>query len=408
MSRELLQADVAVVGLGAIGSAVLYQLARRGVRVVGFDRYPVPHAFGSSHGETRITRQAVGEGAAYVPLVQNSHRIWREIEHETGEKLLRTTGNLIVSSGTSGALHHGKPDFVRRSADIARSSGIPHEVLEGCVVRARFPHLVGVRDEDIGYFEPGAGYLHPEKCIASQLSLAKRHGAAIAPPTEILAITQERNSVVCHAAGLTIRADRVVVASGAWTGPLVGGEFADRLQVYRQVLHWFGLTEDADIDDGAPTFIWMHGDSEEDYFYGFPPLPGENQIKVATEQYGRFTSADHVARAVEPREREAMYQTHLAGRIAGIQANASKSVACLYTVTPDRGFIIDRHPELDRVLVVSACSGHGFKHSAGIGEAVAQTIVDGRSDVDLSPFRLSRFREPLPRDGAVESRLARA
>ena len=374
---------------------------------MGLDRFTVPHELGSSHGETRITRQAVGEGAAYVPLVASSHRIWREIEAETGEELLRTTGNLIIASGSGASSHHGKPEFVRRSAEIARHHGITHEMLDGSAMRRRFPHFIGIRDGDIGYYEPGAGYLRPERCIAAQLALARRHGAAILPPDEVLTISQQCAGVTARtASGLTIRADQIVVAAGPWTGPLLGGEFAARLQVLRQVLHWFELAEEATIGEDAPTFIWMHGHREEDYLYGFPPLPGQRSIKVATEQYTQPTTAEEVAREDASQEAEGMFRAHVAGRIAGVTSSAVRSAACLYTVTPDRGFIIDRHPQHDRIFVVSACSGHGFKHSAGIGAAVAETIVEGRSQVDLSPFGLSRFQEPRP--DPVRGRLAPA
>lgn len=392
MPNESLCADVAVVGLGAVGAAVLYQLARRGVRVVGIDRYVVPHALGSSHGETRITRRAVGEGADYVPFVSLSHRIWRELEAETGQELLRQSGNLILSGGTGAALHHGKPDFVRRSAGIAEAAGIAHEVLDGRAIRARFPHMIGVRDADTGYYEPGGGYVHPERCLVTQLSLAARYGARVVPPDEVRSIDRDGGGLAVSAAsGLVIRVGEVVVAAGPWAGSLLGGLFATRLQVYRQVLHWFALDEEAVIGPDAPTFIWMHGDREEDYFYGFPPLPGHHSIKVATEQYDRPVAVERMARAVAPRESEAMYREHVAGRIANVGPCAVKSAACPYTVTPDRGFVIDRHPDEPRIFVVSACSGHGFKHSAGIGAAVAETIADGRSDVDLEPFSVRRF-----------------
>jgi sarcosine oxidase len=183
-----------------------------------------------------------------------------------------------------------------------------------------------------------------------------------------------------------------VVAAGAWAAPLLGGPFGRLLTVNRQLLHWYDLDDATPYGPDAPVFIWMHGPREIDYFYGFPPMPGESRIKVATEQYAASTTADTIDRTVGAAESAEMYRQHVEGRLAGATPEVAQAAACLYTVTPDRGFIIDRHPEQDRILVVTACSGHGFKHSAGIGEAVAGLQARGRSPVDLAPFGLSRFR----------------
>ena len=383
--------DVIVVGLGAVGSAVLYQLARRGVRAVGIDSHRPPHDLGSSHGETRITRQAVGEGAAYVPFVLASHRIWRDIERATGERLLEECGALIMAPGDAPAPHHGKPDFVGRSLATAEAFDIPHEILDGAEIRRRFPHLPGAGDEVRGYYEPRAGYVVPERCVAAQLRLAVEHGAEIRAGQAVSFVRQAGDGVEVGTPAGVLRAARAVVAAGAWAGDLLGPPFSGLLTVSRQVLHWFETEPGADFGARPPVFIWMHGAHETDYLYGFPPLPGERRIKVATEQYEQTTTADGVDRAVDPGESRAMFDAHLRGRVAGVTSHAVKAAACLYTVTPDRGFIIDRHPRHDRVTVVSACSGHGFKHSAGIGLAVAQEIADGASAIDLAPFAVARF-----------------
>ncbi len=384
--------DIAVVGLGAMGSAALYQLALRGANVVGIDRFASPHTLGSSHGETRITRQAVGEGRDYVPFALASHRIWRSLEAETGETLLETCGALVMGPGSGHSFHHGKPDFVGRSIDSARTFGIAHEVLDGTEVGRRFPQFLGLSGDEIGYYEPGGGYVRPERCIAAQLRRAGELGAGIRTGCEVSAIAQEGSGVRIQTSDGPILAERAVVAAGAWTAPLLGAPFASLLTVSRQLLHWYALDDVSAYGAGSPVFIWMHGAGDTDYLYGFPPMPGEAEIKVATEQYSTRTSADAVDRVVTPEESTQMYRANVAGRLAGATDRVVRSAACLYTVTPDRGFIIDRHPEMDRVLVVSACSGHGFKHSAGIGEAVAEDVAHGRGAVDLTPFSLARFR----------------
>jgi sarcosine oxidase len=384
------QADFVVVGLGAMGSAVLYQLARRGVDVIGIDRFAPPHRMGSSHGETRITRQAVGEGGDYAPLVLNSHRIWRELEAETGQKLLNDCGVLVMGPGSGPTSHHGKPDFVTRSIEVAREFGIVHEIIDGAEVGRRFPQFLGLAGNEKAYFEPGGGYVFPERCISAQLDRAAQLGAKIRTGVEVLSIV-EHSMVRLETTDGTIEARQVVITAGSWTAPLLGAPFDRLLTVSRQVLHWYELDDLAAYGPGAPAFIWMHGATDVDYFYGFPPLPGDHRIKVATEQYETRTSPDTVNREVERTESDEMYRKHVKGRLAGAAPRVSQAAACLYTTTPDRGFIIDRHPRLDRVHVVSACSGHGFKHSAGIGDAVAERLTGGRNQVDLSGFSIARF-----------------
>ncbi len=385
------KADFLVVGLGAMGSATLYQLARRGAKVIGLDRFSPPHTLGSSHGETRITRQAVGEGRDYVPFVMNSQRIWRELEAETGEHLFNACGVLVMAPGVGEVSHHGKPDFVIRSIDAARAFGIKHEVLNGKDVTGRFPQFLGLQGNEKVYYEPGGGYVMPERCVHAQLTRAKALGAAIRTNVEVRSIAQTGTSVRVETTAGTFEAGQVVVSAGAWNAHLLGAPFDRLLTVNRQLLHWFELEDTSAYRADAPVFIWMHGATDVDYFYGFPPPSGDRRLKVATEQYETRTTADTINRVVDPAESAKMYRQHIQGRMAGVTPRVAQAAACLYTVTPDRGFIIDRHPEQDRVFVISACSGHGFKHSAGIGNAVAEKVAEGRSSVDLSAFSVSRF-----------------
>lgn len=383
--------EVAVVGLGAMGSAVLYQLARQGVAAVGIDRFDPPHTHGSSHGDTRITRRAIGEGAAYVPLVMRSHEIWRELEQETGEQLLTECGTLIMAPADKPNSHHGKPDFLGRTIETAEMYGIEHELLNAADIQVRFPHYGKFNGDELGYFEPGGGYVCPERCIGAQLRRARELGATTLTDTEVVSLRQDTGVVCIETASGPVTADRAVVTAGPWTAPLLGAPFDRLLTVNRQVLHWFELDDPHKIGADAPVAIWMHGPGDTDYFYSFPPLAGENSLKAATEQYHSATTADTVDRQVSADESAAMYAAHIEGRIAGVSPRVVKTAACVYTVSPDLGFIIDRHPEFSDVLVVSACSGHGFKHSAGIGEVIADTLSAGTSDIDLASFALGRF-----------------
>jgi Glycine/D-amino acid oxidases (deaminating) len=392
MAGRALNCDVAVVGLGAMGAAALYQLAKRGAKVIGIDRFSPPHDKGSTHGETRITRQAIGEGIAYVPLALRSNEIWRELEAETGETLLSQVGCLII--GAMGPLASGpiRTSFLATTKQAAEDYGIAHEVFGPDEIRARYPQFAP-REDEIGYFEPGGGYLNPERCIAAQLARAQALGANLRLNTVVHSLSPEGDGVRIETDRGSIHASQAIVSAGPWAPELLGAPFDRLLTPSRQVMHWFPVEEDWALRwTESPVFIWAPGGDPRDFFYGFPSLSGSGILKTAGEQYDEATTPETVDRAVAPVEPHAMYDAHLAGRLRGVGPQAVRSVTCLYTVTPDSHFLIDRHPDSDRILVASPCSGHGFKHSAAVGEALAQVVVEGRSRIDLSPFGLSRFR----------------
>jgi sarcosine oxidase len=383
--------DVVVVGLGAMGAATLCQLAKGGIKAVGIDRYLPPHDQGSSHGDTRITRLAVGEGAAYVPLVRRSHEIWRQLEAQTGEDLFEQCGVLVMTSSEAPTLHHGATDFTGRTIELARTHGIAHEVLTAAEIRKRFPQFAQVRNDAIGYFEAAGGFVRPERCIAAQLKLARSLGAQAITGTVVTDVQSVDGAVRVSAGERSWVADKAIVCAGMWSAGLLGGSFQTLLKVCRQKLFWFQLEEPVIFPEASPSFILAHGPSESEVCYGFPPIPGEGSMKIATEQYVGIDSPDALDRTVSKAEIDDMYRSQVAGKIAGVSSRLIKASVCAYTVTPDHGFVIDDHPSLKHVTVVSACSGHGFKHSAGIGEALAQRCITGQSTVDLSAFSLSRF-----------------
>jgi sarcosine oxidase len=382
--------DVAVVGLGAAGAATLYQLARRGVRAVGIDRFSPPHIYGSTHGDTRITREAIGEGEAYVPLVRRSHAIWRELEAETGADLLTPCGGLIIEAAGGGAAGHHRHEFLASTIACANRCGIKHELLSAADVADRFPQFALDGDES-AYFEPTAGFVRPERCVEAQLTVAARLGAEVRREERVLAVEQSGTGVRIRTDKGVVDADRVVLAVGPWVRDFVQQDQLRLFTVYRQVLTWFELRQDAvDHTPGAmPVFIW--GLSDGNAFYGLPAIDGAREVKVATEQLDSATGADEASLEVDPDEPRVLYDTLIGGRLPGLSPRCLRTARCLYTVTPDANFVIDDHPDINGVLLVSPCSGHGFKHSAGLGEAIAQRIATGTSDADLSPFRLDRF-----------------
>lgn len=383
--------DVAVVGLGAMGSAALYQLAKRGIHAVGIDQFFPPHAHGSTHGDTRVTRAATGEGLAYVPLAQRSHAIWREIEGETGAELFTQNGGLIIASSENLAIKHGAK-FFENTLLAAKTFVIPHEILDATEIRRRFPAFQ-VRDGEIGYYEPGAGYVRPESCVRAQLSLAARHGAAVRSDEKALSFDTSRGGLMLVTDRGRYAVGHVLLTAGPWVTGFLPKEITGHFAVMRQVLYWFEIPGEAAPFESArfPIFIWALPGREKG-LYGFPAIDGpRGGLKIATEQYEATTTPEAAEREVSAREQEEMYKSYVAPFIAGVGSCCVRAVTCLYTVTPDGGFVIDRHPSSERVTIVSPCSGHGFKHSAAIGEALAERIVEGKSKIDLSSFALSRL-----------------
>ncbi|MGJ7487010.1 N-methyl-L-tryptophan oxidase [Variovorax sp. LT2P21] len=390
--------DAIVVGLGALGAATLYQLSQRGARVLGIDQHTPPHDLGSSHGESRITRLAVGEGDAFVPLVQRSHRIWRELEARTGRQLLSQTGGLILAPRDRIAAHHGKPDFLRRTIECAERFGIAHALLDAAAIRARFPQFA-LQGDELGYFEPEAGFVRPEEAIAAQLEGAVASGAVVRNGERVLAVEPLGNgdTVAVQTEAGRFTADQVVVAAGPWLPTFLGRQARVDWQadfgVYRQVMYWFDTgAAAADFAPGRfPIFIWMFGDAQEDYMYGFPGADAARPVlKVATEQYEHTTTPEILEREVSAAEIEAMYRSRVEGRFPQIGGRAVKARACMYTVTPDRNFVVDALDGAPNVLIASACSGHGFKHSAGLGEAIAERVLGRGTRHDLGAFARQR------------------
>ena len=382
------KAEVIVVGLGAMGSATCFQLAARGVSVLGFDQYEPPHSLGSTHGDTRITRLAIGEGPDYVPLVRRSHQLWREIEQQTAAPLLTRSGGLILAQPAS--------PFLAQTRASARQYEIAHENLLNAEVAERFP-MFAVDQQTEAYYEPGAGYVRPEAAVRAQLELARRHGAR-------LQVGERVEQWAAHADGVTVRTNRATYASeqlvlcaGAWVNQLFP-EGSEVFAVHRQLQYWFPIRgEHAQLRD-MPIFVWDLGGATEGFvhllgFYGFPAVDGPGGgVKVATESYEHPTIPDGRQHPATASEIDHMYRRYIAPHLPWLGPEPLRTVSCLYTNTRGSRFVIDRHPEHDAVVIVSPCSGHGFKHSPAIGEAVAQLVTRRASDIDLSAFSLSQAR----------------
>ncbi len=383
--------DVIVVGLGAMGSAAAYQSAKRGAKVLGIDRFAPPHDLGSTHGETRIIRQAIGEGEEYVPLALRSYEIWREIEAETGAELLTVTGGLILSSASAVTPLHGSGTFIEQTISCAQKYGIAHSVLNTQEIRERFPQF-NLTGNETGYYENEAGFLSPENCVTTQIELAKKYGAEIHVNEKVLKFDAGKNGVEVFTEKGKYAAEKLIVSAGPWINEFID---EDIFKIYRQVLYWFELKENAQnyLLGKFPVFIWQFGRWAEDYIYGFPAIGGmAGGLKLASEQLEKTTDPDRVDREVSEDEIKNMHRKYISPHFPGLGERCLKAATCLYTSTPGSRFVIDFHPQHENVLIASPCSGHGFKHSAAVGQMLAEMALENTTGLDRSKFSFERFK----------------
>jgi sarcosine oxidase len=392
--------DAIVLGLGAVGSAALYQLSLRRASVLGLDQFRPPHELGSSHGDTRITRIACGEGTQYSVFAARSHEIWRELEQKTGRRLLTQNGLLVISGTGNRSTGHGIPEFLQNTIDAAKAANVPHETFSGRETRRRFPAF-NLRDDDTVYFDKVSGFVRPETCVQTQLELAQANGAVVRFNEAVTGFEQRGETVHVRTARATYPARQLIVAAGAWLPDLLAAAHRGPFTVRRQVLYWFRARPesfDSFRPESFPVYVWQLPASQG--IYGFPAVGApEDGVKVATAQYADATTPQSVDRAVSAREAEAMYETYVAPYFPALMPTPIKTKVCLYTCVPDARFIIDRHPDQDRVIVASPCSGHGFKHSAGIGDVLAQMAL-GETTIRLNGATIDLSRFAFRQDGA--------
>jgi sarcosine oxidase len=365
--------DVAVVGLGAMGSQAALELATRGLRVVGFDRHRPPHTLGSTHGKTRIIREAYFEEPLYVPIVQRAYELWRRLEERSGARLLTVTGGLMLGAPDS--------DVVGGARASAVEHGLPFEDLSAREVRERFP-AYAVPDDHVAVFEPRAGFLEPEAAVEATLRLAAEAGAELRFDEPVL----ELDDGVLRTAAGAYAADRAILAVGAWL-PELAPELAGTFSVARQPLLWLDPPERGLFTaERFPIFVWEWEPGWA--FYGFPDTGGG--FKVAVHHHGERVTAEAVDRALRPEDEETIRGLVRRYFPAG-DGPLREAAVCLYTNTPDEHFVIDRLPGEERVIVASPCSGHGFKFSPAIGELLADLATGEEPRFDLTPFALGRF-----------------
>lgn len=370
--------DVIVVGLGAMGSAALYHLARRNIRAIGIERFEPGHERGSSHGRTRIIRHGYFEHPSYVPLVRRAAAMWRDLEAASGRPLMTVTGIAEI----------GRPDseLVTGTLRASREHGLPHDVVTAHELMRRYPAFRLPQDY-VAVIQPDGGFVDAEAGIRAHLRLAAAAGAHIRTDERVVSIEQAGDGVRVKTDRSTHEAGHVIVAAGAWTTSLVP-DLALPLRVTRQVLLWVKPKEPELLRPGwFPVFMI---ESEHGIHYGFP-LQDDGWLKIAKHHHAdEIVDPETVERAVSASD-EATITGPLFRMLPAAAGPVTSAKTCLYTMAPDGDFVIGRVPGRERIVVASPCSGHGFKFAPAIGQALAELALTGRSTADLSRFSLSRF-----------------
>lgn len=371
--------DAIVLGAGGAGSAAMWRLARRGASVLGVDRFAPPHALGSSHGQTRIIRQAYFEHPDYVPLLHRTYQLWAELEEITGERLFERTG--LIEVGPAGGVV--VPGVLR----AAREHGLKVEELTPAELMRRWPEL-RVRDDEIAVHEPTAGYLRVERCVAACLAQAKKAGAELLCDTIVNGWRGEGNGLVVETGQGAFACDRLIITAGAWAGGLLA-ELGIKLRLRRMSLFWF----EAPAGEGyrrLPPYLFEDAGGAA---YGFPALPPWG-MKIADHSRGQdLAHPEQIDRAPDPDE-ERRLRRFLAERLPAVTGAVTHHAACYYTLSPDEHFIVDRLPSDPRVSLAAGLSGHGFKFTPVLGEALADLALDGATDLPIGFLSASRFACP--------------
>ena len=367
--------DVVVVGVGGMGSAALYHLARRGRRVLGLERFDVLHELGSSHGLSRIIRLAYFEDPSYVPLLRRAYELWHELERQSDERLLYTTG--IVEAGER--IHGG-------ALRSCLEHDLPYEELDGREATRRFPGYRLPDDLPVLY-QPDGGFLLPERCIVRHVEGALAHGATVRARERVLAWDDTGAGIRVETERGAYEADRLVLCAGAWSQD-VARLPAGLVVAQRQVLAWLQPARpELFTPERFPVFNLKF---EQGHFYGFPifGIPG-----VKLGRYYHLEEKGHpdlLSRDATPRDENAIrwfadsYLADAAGPTIALRT-------CLFELSPDEHFLIDRHPESERAIVAAGFSGHGFKFCSVVGEILADLATGGATAHDISLFRLDRF-----------------
>ncbi|MET3698816.1 N-methyl-L-tryptophan oxidase [Bacillus oleivorans] len=371
--------DVIVVGAGSMGMAAGYFLAKSGKRTLLIDSFNPPHNRGSHHGETRIIRYAYAEGEEYVPLVLRAQELWHDLEKATGRQLFLQTGVLSVGEE--------KTDFIQNIISSSKTYSLPLDVIDANEVNKRWAGI-SLPEDYIGCFEPTSGVLKSEECIEAYRELAVQQGATILTNSRVKEISVHGNSVTVRTDNQTFTSNSLVVSAGAWARSLLSMlGLKLPLSPVRKTFAWFDAEEDLYHHEDFPAFVF---ETAQGLYYGFPSIGGSG-LKVGRHDGGNRINPDESIPGFGELEEDAGDLSQFLQHFMPGNKPLKYGKTCIYTLTPDENFVIDLHPEYSNVAIAAGFSGHGFKFSSAVGQALSQLIISGKSEIDLSPFSIGRF-----------------
>ncbi|WP_042221988.1 N-methyl-L-tryptophan oxidase [Oceanobacillus manasiensis] len=373
--------DVIIIGAGSMGMAAGYYLSKSGKRTLLLDSFNPPHNKGSHHGDTRIIRYAYGEGEEYVPFILKAHELWNDLEKASGKQLFTQTGVLNVGKEESA--------FIQNIISSAKSYSLPLDVMDASAVHDRWSSIT-LPDDFIGCFEPTSGVLKSEEIIKAYRELAELNSATILTNSRVKDISIRDDSVTIKTDEQTYYSDKLVITAGAWSGDLLSMVDLDLpLTAVRKTFAWFDANETFYNHNNFPAFAF---DTVQGTYYGFPSIEGSG-LKVGRHDGGNpIRPDDSLVDFGEMAEDEGDLARFLTQYIPNI-SQLKYGKTCMYTHTPDDKFIIDLHPKYSNVAIAAGFSGHGFKFSSAVGQALSNLIISGKNDVDISQFSINRFRD---------------
>jgi sarcosine oxidase len=382
---ETIRKDVVVIGLGAFGSAALWRLAQRGADVAGIERHGIGHHLGSSHGTTRLFRIACQEHPGLPPIALKSLELWTELGDQTSERLVRQSGCLSTGSAQGQA--------VSGVIAAAAAAGLPVQRLSHAELVARQPQYAGLAPDDVAAWDPGAGICYPERNVRAHTAAARRAGADVYPHTMVTGLEAGRDGVSVRTPTVEFLAPQVVVAAGAWLGTLVPGlPLAPR----RTPQYWFRPKDPGSEEftlDRFPAFIWERHDGGGLWGHGSAEDFG---IKIGPENAATAGGAgfdpEEMDRYIHLDTDVDLVTSYVAQALPGLDPRPAKVIPCLVTDSPDEQFLVGPLASEPRVIVAGGDSGHGFKHSAGLGELLAQMVTGERPYCAVGFLDPARFR----------------
>jgi sarcosine oxidase len=383
----ILETDVVVIGAGSVGSMASWQLAARGLRVVGIDRFTIPGPFSAYAGESRVFRMVYAEGGHYTPLLQRARDLWRELEAASGSDLLTVTGVVTI-------MDHDHPDHAALLR-AGRERGLRFEVVTGEEARRRLPqHLI--RDNDVALFDPEGGYVRSEHAVFSALQLAQRRGASFLGNREVRALERHHGRWSVRTDQEEVRAPRVLLATGTGAGPVCAA-LGTRLAVLPQVLTWFPIADQGLLrSQEQQVFIRSSHDAQ---FYGFPSTDGWT-VKVAASIYLDEVASTASPLTWNPRHLDTV-QSWVGTFLPALVPRPVRTVLCSDGYTVDETGLLGFVPGMDGVVVAVGFSGHGFKMASSIGAVAADLISEGTTTTDISFMDPARFMPPQHAVGAL-------